>query len=151
VLRAHLTIARTSKKPVIFHHRDAFEDFVTILREEWRAGMRGVVHCFTGDTAQARVYVEGFGLLLGIGGVLTFKNAAALRDAAAWAGLEHLVLETDAPYLAPVPHRGQRNEPAFTAVTAAKLAQVLGVSLEQVEQTTTRNARDLFGLPPIEA
>ncbi len=145
VLRDQIRLARDAHKPVIFHHRDAFEDFVAILREEWHAGMRGVVHCFTGDTQQARTYVDEFGLYLGIGGVLTFKTAQPIRDAVVSVGLAHLVLETDCPYLAPVPHRGRRNEPAFVRDTAAKLAELLNITIDEVARTSTRNAGTLFG------
>lgn len=147
VLRAQIRIARERDLPVIFHHRDAFEDFTAILRDEWREGMRGVIHCFTGNTEQARTYVREFGMYLGIGGVLTFKSAQAVRDAVADAGIAPLVLETDCPYLAPVPHRGQRNEPAFVAVTAARVAELLGISPEETAGVTTENARRLFALP----
>jgi TatD DNase family protein len=147
VLRAQIALAREREYPVIFHHRDAFEDFAAILREEWRANMRGIIHCFTGDTAQAQTYVDEFGMLLGIGGVLTFKSAQQVRDAVRAVGLEHLILETDCPYLAPVPYRGQRNEPAYAAVTARALADVLETTPELVAQTTTANARAVFRLP----
>lgn len=144
VLREQIRIAREYGLPVIFHHRDAFEDFVAILRDEWNAQMRGVIHCFTGDTAQARTYVDEFGLYLGIGGVLTFKSAQQVRDAVAAVGIERLVLETDCPYLAPVPHRGKRNEPAFVPVTAQRVAELLSLSVADVASMTTRNAQALF-------
>lgn len=147
VLRAQLRIARERKMPVIFHHRDAFDDFVAILRAEFTPEMRGVIHCFTGDAAQAATYVNEFGLNLGIGGVLTFKTAAVLRDAVQSVGVGPLILETDCPYLAPVPHRGLRNEPAFIAATAAKLSDVLATPVSTVIATTSANARALFGLP----
>ncbi|MBV8725360.1 MAG: TatD family hydrolase [Candidatus Eremiobacteraeota bacterium] len=146
VLRAQLRLARETEMPVIFHHRDAFEDFTAILREEWKSGMRGVVHCFTGTAQQAQTLVAEFGLLLGIGGVVTFANAPALREAVCAAGLDRIVLETDAPYLAPEPMRGKRNEPAFIAHTAARLGEILGVSLHELIATTDRNARTLFGM-----
>lgn len=146
VLRAQLRVARETGFPVVFHQRDAFEDFTAILREEWRTGMRGVVHCFTGTPGEARVYVDEFGLFLGIGGVLTFPNAQPLRDAVREAGIGRLVLETDAPYLAPVPERGKRNEPAFVAHTAAKLAVVLGIAAAELDAATDANARALFAL-----
>jgi TatD DNase family protein len=146
VLRAHIALARETGKPVIFHHRDAFEDFAAILRDEWRDGMRGVIHCFTGDTEQARTYVDEFGMYLGIGGVITFKTAQPVRDAVMAVGIERLVLETDCPYLAPVPHRGERNEPAYVASTAQKLSELLSISLGDVASITTRNARGLFSL-----
>ncbi|HEV7180112.1 MAG TPA: TatD family hydrolase [Candidatus Baltobacteraceae bacterium] len=146
VLRAQLRLARERDLPVIFHHRDAYDDFIAILREEFRPGMRGVVHCFTGDAAQARTYVDEFGLLLGIGGVVTFKTAQALRDAVCAVGLPAIVLETDCPYLAPVPHRGARNEPAYVTASAAKVADILATPVERVAEITDRNARDLFRL-----
>jgi TatD DNase family protein len=146
VLRAQLCIARETGVPVVFHQRDAFDDFTAILREEWQTGMRGVVHCFTGTPGEARTYVNEFGLFLGIGGVLTFPNTQPLRDAVREAGIGRLLLETDAPYLAPVPKRGKRNEPAFVAHTAAKLAEVLGIAAADVDATTDANARALFAL-----
>jgi TatD DNase family protein len=145
VMRAQVRYASERVLPVIFHHRDAFEDFVAVLRDEWSASMRGVVHCFTGDTAQARTLTDEFGLFLGIGGVLTFKNAQPLRDAVEAVGLERVILETDCPYLAPVPHRGSRNEPAFIAATAAMLATVFGISDREVAEKTTATAQALFG------
>lgn len=144
VLRAQLRVARETGFPVVFHQRDAFDDFTAILREEWPDGMRGVVHCFTGTPDEARICVNEFGLFLGIGGVLTFPNADSLREAVREAGIGNLLLETDAPYLAPVPKRGKRNEPAFVAHTAAKLADVLGIALAEVNATTAANARALF-------
>ncbi|MBV9270387.1 MAG: TatD family hydrolase [Candidatus Eremiobacteraeota bacterium] len=146
LLRKQLRIARDAGKPVIFHHRDAFDDFLAILREEFAPPMRGVIHCFTGDGEQARTYVDEFGLLLGIGGVLTFKTAQQVRDAVLAVGLEHLILETDCPYLAPVPHRGTRNEPAFISETAKKLAELFACSYDNVTEVTTRNAQRLFSL-----
>jgi TatD DNase family protein len=146
VLRAQLRLAREAAFPVVFHQRDAFEDFTTALREEWAADMRGVVHCFTGNAAQARALVDEFGLLLGIGGVLTFPNAADLRDAVRAVGAGSLVLETDCPYLAPVPMRGKRNEPAFVTHTAAKLSEVLDMPIGELVAATDANARRLFPL-----
>ncbi len=147
VLRAQIALARERALPVVFHQRDAFEDFVAILRDEWRSGMRGVVHCFTGDAAQAERFVGEFGLRLGIGGVLTFKTAGALRAAVAAVGVDALVLETDAPYLAPVPLRGRRNEPAFAAHTLEALAHLLAIAPGELEAILDANARALFGLP----
>lgn len=146
VLREQLAVARETQYPVVFHQRDAFGDFTAILREEWRPGMRGVVHCFTGTETEARTYVDEFGLLLGIGGVLTFATARALRDAVRAVGLDHIVLETDCPYLAPVPMRGRRNEPAFVAHTAEKLGEVVGRTLGDVAAVTDRNAVTLLGI-----
>lgn len=147
VLRAQIALAREREYPVIFHHRDAFEDFTAILREEWRPGMRGIVHCFTGCAQQAQIYVREFGMLLGIGGVITFKSAQQVRDAVKTVGLESLILETDCPYLAPVPHRGRRNEPAFVSLTAKALAELLDTPVEAAASATTQNARSLFRFP----
>jgi TatD DNase family protein len=148
VLRAQIAYAGDRGLPVVFHQRDAFDDFVAVLREVWdRSAMRGVIHCFTGDTAQARTFVDEFGMLLGIGGVVTFKTAQPLRDAVGAVGLASLVMETDCPYLAPIPYRGQRNEPAFVVQSAQKVAAVLGTGVDDVIATTTANAERLFSLP----
>lgn len=146
VLRRQLSVAAERNVPVIFHQRDAFDDFVGVLREAWKPGMRGVVHCFTGTAAEAAIYRDEFGLLLGIGGVVTFPTAHALRDAVISAGPAAIVLETDCPYLAPVPKRGKRNEPAYVAHTAAALAALLGEPIESVTTATDANARALFGI-----
>jgi TatD DNase family protein len=146
VFREQLALARELELPVIFHQRDAFDDFVAVLREEFRDGMRGVVHCFTGETSQAELLVGEFDLKLGIGGVLTFKNAQALRDAVERVGLDAVVLETDAPYLAPIPMRGKRNEPEFVRYVAQTLSELFGVDPEIVDETTSRNAAALFSI-----
>jgi TatD DNase family protein len=146
VLRMQLRVAADAGFPVVFHQRDAFDDFTAVLREEWRKEMRGVVHCFTGTPPEAQTYVDEFGLYLGIGGVLTFPNANSLREAVASVGIARLVLETDCPYLAPVPKRGKRNEPSFVAHTAARLSEVLGMPLEEIVAATDANASRLFGL-----
>jgi TatD DNase family protein len=146
VLRAQVRVARDAALPVVFHQRDAFEDFVTILRDEWRRDMRGVVHCFTGTPQEACTLVDDYGLFLGIGGVLTFSNAASLREAVKAVGAGRLLLETDCPYLAPVPMRGKRNEPAFVGYTAAALAGVLGMPLDELLAATDANAVTLFDL-----
>ena len=147
VLRDQIAYARAAGLPVVFHQREAYDDFVAILRETWdRATMRGVVHCFTGDAAQARTFVGEFDLLLGIGGVVTFKTAEPLREAVRAAGLAAIVLETDCPYLAPVPYRGKRNEPAFMLESANTVAKILERDPAQVTAETTATARRLFGL-----
>lgn len=145
VLRAQLRLARERALPLIFHQRDAFDDFCAILREEFAPPMRGVVHCFTGDAEQARRLTGEFGLTLGIGGVVTFANAGALREAVRAAGASAIVLETDCPYLAPVPMRGRRNEPAFLTLVAGKVAEVLETSVDEIVTATDRNAATVFG------
>ena len=144
VMRAQLAVAREAGMPVVFHQRDAFDDFTAILREEWRPQMRGVVHCFTGNADQARTFADEFGLYLGIGGVLTFPKAEELREAVRAVGIAPIVLETDCPYLAPVPVRGKRNEPAFVTHVAAKLADLLETPLSEVTAATDENAARLF-------
>ena len=145
VLRDQIAYAHERKLPVVFHQRDAYDDFTAVLRETWdRATMRGVIHCFTGDSGQARTFVDEFGMVLGIGGVVTFKNAQPLRDAVKAVGLSALVMETDCPYLAPIPHRGKRNEPAFIVQSARTVAEVLGITAEDVIDATTATAQQLF-------
>ena len=144
VFREQLAIARDRGMPVIFHQREAEPDFLAILRDEWRPEMRGVIHCFSGDAALATTYTQEFGMKLGIGGVVTFKTADAIREAVAAVGIDHLILETDCPYLAPVPHRGKRNEPAFVGLVADKLAAQLGLERAEIVRRTSANARALF-------
>ncbi|HEY0394728.1 MAG TPA: TatD family hydrolase [Candidatus Elarobacter sp.] len=147
VFAAQLAYARERDLPLIFHQREAHDDFVAGLRAGYDAhAQRGIVHCFTGTPAEARVFTAEFGLLLGIGGVVTFKTAQPLRDAVLEAGLDAIVLETDCPYLAPIPHRGRRNEPAFVADTARVVADVLGVDVATVIARADGNARRVLGL-----
>ena len=115
-----------------------------MIKEFKGRGLTGVFHCFSGSIEEAREIIK-LGFYLGIGGVLTYKNAglgAVLADVP----LEHIILETDAPYLTPVPHRGKRNESSYLSLVASKLAEVKGISLDQVAQATTQNARALFNL-----
>ena len=107
--------------------------------------MGGVIHCFTGGVAEARVYLD-LGQHLSFSGIVTFKNAGAIRDAAAFAPADRILVETDAPYLAPVPHRGKRNEPAFIAETLRVLAELRGVAVADLDAATTANTRRVFGL-----
>ena len=143
----HLDLARRLGKPVVIHCRDAGPDAVRVLRDVFdrRGPVRGVMHSFTGDAETARACLD-LGLHLSFAGMLTYKTASDLREVAKAVPPDRLLVETDSPYLAPVPVRGKRNEPAFVAHTAACLAVLLGLSVEQLAATTTRNARDLFGL-----
>jgi TatD DNase family protein len=146
VLMAQLAYAREHQLPLVFHQRDAFAEFVAILREHFdRTTMRGVIHCFTGTAQEAHLFVDEFGMRLGIGGVVTFKTAEPLRDAIRAVGLDSLILETDCPYLAPVPHRGKRNEPAFMTETLKRVAEVLGRHPDDVAAATSAAAQNLFG------
>jgi TatD DNase family protein len=143
VFRHQCALALKLGKPLVVHVRDAHDDCEAILRE---AGVsRGVIHCFTGDTAAAKRYLD-LGFLLSLSGVVTYKNAQALQDAVRFAPLDRLMVETDSPYLAPIPHRGRKNQPAHVVETAKKVAELKGVTLEEVAATTTANAASLFGL-----
>jgi TatD DNase family protein len=143
----HLDLARRHKLPVVIHCREAEADTVRMLREDFdkHGPVRGVMHSFTGDLGTAQACVE-MGLYISFAGMLTYKNAQNLRDVAVKMPLDRLLVETDSPYLTPVPHRGKRNEPAHVVHTAACLAGVHGVSLEELAEHTTRNARQLFPL-----
>src|SRR6202163_325457 len=148
VFAAQLAYARERALPLVFHQREAHDDFVAGLRAGYDPrAQRGIVHCFTGTPAQARLFAGEFGLLLGIGGVVTFKTAQTLRDAVSEVGLASIVFETDCPYLAPIPHRGKRNEVAYVADTARAVAGVLGVDVETVVARADANARRVLGLP----
>jgi TatD DNase family protein len=148
VLRAQIAYAKAASLPVVFHQREAFDDFVAILRDVWDAAtMRGVIHCFTGSDAEATTFVREFGMLLGIGGVVTFKTAEPLRAAVRAVGLDAIVMETDCPYLAPVPYRGKRNEPAFVIESAGVVAKLLDRSVADVVDATTSTAERFFALP----
>jgi TatD DNase family protein len=143
----HLELGRQTGKPVIIHCREADADVLRMLQEAFSSfgPIRGVMHSFTGSMEMAEKCRE-MGLYLSFAGMVTYKNAAALRETAARQPLDRLLVETDSPYLAPVPVRGQRNEPANVAHTAACLASLLGISPDTLAERTTNNARALFRL-----
>jgi TatD DNase family protein len=132
--------------PIVIHSRNSNEDVIAILKEMKHPRLRGIFHCFGGNAAQAAEVVD-LGFLLGIGGVLTFKNGG-LDKAIEDISIEHLVLETDAPYLAPVPYRGKRNESFYILEVARKLAELKKVGLNQLAEITTQNAQRVFGMLP---
>lgn len=136
VFSRQLAVAAEAALPIIIHTREAWEDTFEILRNEWRG--EGVVHCFTGDAAQARQALDT-GFCLAFGGVLTFPKAEPVREAARITPADRLLIETDCPYLAPVPHRGKRNEPAFMIETARRLADVRGQTIEEIAGLTADN------------
>jgi TatD DNase family protein len=146
--RRFVALARAVKRPVICHIRDAHEEAAELLRAEGADEVGGVIHCFSGGVADARRYLD-LGFHLSLSGILTFKTAQPIRDAAADAPLDRLMVETDAPYLAPVPHRGKRNEPSFVTHTLALLAGLRGISVEAAAEATTANARRLFALATV--
>lgn len=128
--------------PIVIHSRESMEDCIRIVQEHQKGGLGGIFHCFTGDLASAKKIIDT-GFYLGIGGVLTYKNsglAEVLKDIS----LDHMVLETDSPYLTPVPFRGKRNESSYIKYVAEKLAEVKGVSKEEVARITTANAQKIF-------
>lgn len=143
---AQMEIARQEKKPFIIHSRDAAEDTLRTMKE-LRAGdmYGGVIHCFSYSVEIAREYLD-MGLYLGIGGVLTFPNGKKLKEVAAYAPLEQILLETDSPYLSPVPNRGKRNSSLNLPYIAKELANIKGITYDQVVDITENNARKLFGL-----
>lgn len=134
--------AKQLSLPLSIHCRNAFSFMARILEKHQDGGLHGVMHCFTGTEEEARVYLE-LGFHLGLGGVTTYKNCS-VRDYLHNIPLDRIVLETDAPYLSPVPHRGQRNEPAFLVDTAKKIAEIYEMSVEEIAETTTNNAKMLF-------
>ena len=144
VFRAHIALARELDLPLVIHSREADDDMARILREEMGQGrFRALLHCFTSSRALAETGLE-LGLYLSFSGVLTFKNSADLRAIARDAPLERVLVETDAPYLAPVPHRGRRNEPAFVVETAKVLAEVKGVGRDEIAVATRANTLRIF-------
>ena len=141
VFATQLKLASRVAKPIVIHTREAWGDTLRLLREHWSGG--GIMHCFSGGAAEARQALD-LGFHLAFGGVLTFPKAEAVREAARLAPEDRLLVETDAPYLAPVPKRGKRNEPAFMVETVRRLAEVRGATPEHVADATTRNFERLM-------
>ena len=148
VFRNHVRAANAVNLPLVVHTREAEEATRRVLEEEGAAACGGVLHCFTGSAELARWGVEA-GFFISFSGILTFRNAEPLRRIAAEVPLDRILIETDAPYLAPVPHRGHRNEPAYVVRVAETLAGLRGVSVEEVARLTTDNFLRLFRLPPL--
>jgi TatD DNase family protein len=144
VFRKFLGLAKEAGLPVVIHSREAFEDVFKILKE-FNIERRGTIHCFTGDTETAKRFT-GEGYVLGIGGVITFPNVGVLKQTVAQLPLDAIVLETDAPWLAPQQVRGKRNEPAFLRHIVSAIAGLKGVTEQEVERVTTENAGKVFGI-----
>jgi TatD DNase family protein len=142
--RRSLATARAAGKPIVVHVREADAACARVLREEGVPPAGGVIHCFTGDAAAARAYLD-LGLLVSVAGVVTFRTAGPIREAVRIVPRDRLLVETDCPFLAPIPHRGRRNEPAWVVETARKVAEVWGTTLDEVARVTTENARRIFG------
>ncbi|TMX44252.1 hydrolase TatD [Vibrio rotiferianus] len=139
-----LNWAKEMDLPVVIHTRDSIEETLTLLRQEQDGRLRGVFHCFGGSVEEAQAINE-LGFHLGLGGVSTFKNGG-MDKVIPHLDMDWVILETDCPYLAPVPHRGKRNEPAYTSLVAARVAELLEVPIEEVDRITTNNAEKLFAL-----
>jgi TatD DNase family protein len=143
VFAQFIAMARKTALPLVVHERNAHQDAADLLRIQGAGALRGVIHCFSGDYQAARQYLD-LGFYLSFTGIITFKNADPLRDVVRKVPLERLLVETDSPYLSPVPHRGKRNEPAYVRFVAQTIANVKNLSLEEVARVTTRNVRELF-------
>ncbi len=144
-LRVHIRAAKALDKPLVIHTRSASADTLAILAEEGEGAVRGVFHCFTETAEVARAALD-LGFHISFSGIVTFKNAQDLRDVARWVPDDRLLIETDSPYLAPVPFRGKTNQPAYVPHVAAQLATLRGTSAEAVGRLTTRNFEQLFGV-----
>ena len=152
VFTRQMELAGAAKLPIVIHCRpseasdNAWEDCLTLMRSQWAAkGLGGILHCFTGNWPQARSALD-MGFMISFAGNLTFPKSQQIRDAALEVPLDRVLIETDSPYLAPVPHRGKRNEPAFVKETARKLGALRGLAAEEVGQQTTRNFYNFFKL-----
>ena len=144
VFRDQLKIARDTNLPIIVHSRDAAKDTMDIIKEAKDYGLTGVIHCFSNSLEMAREYVK-MGYYIGVGGVVTFKNSKTLKEVVEGIDLEHIVIETDCPYMAPEPHRGKRNMSPYLVHVAEKLAELKGVTPEEVMRITLDNAYRLYG------
>lgn len=139
-----IQLAKKHKLAINIHCRDAFDEVFEVLEMEKSADLFGIFHCFSGDLEQAKKAIS-YGLKLGIGGVATFKNGK-IDQFLSEIDLDHIVLETDSPYLAPAPHRGKRNESAYTVLVAEKLAIIYNVSIDEIARITTENSKEIFGI-----
>jgi TatD DNase family protein len=143
--RYQVKLAKKYNLPVIIHLRDAFDETFQIVAEENDSSLKGIFHCFAGTVEQADKVIGLGGFKLGIGGVATFKNSG-LDKVLSEVELKHIVLETDSPYLAPVPYRGKRNESSYIPLIAQKLAEIYNVSVEEIARITTENAKEIFNI-----
>jgi TatD DNase family protein len=139
-----MRIAADARKPIVIHTREAWDDTLALLEQHWKpAGLGGIMHCFSGGPSEAERCLA-LGFHLGFGGIVTFPKALEVQGAARRAPSNRILIETDAPYLAPVPRRGKRNEPAFVVDTARKLAELRGTTVEEITQITTANFLELL-------
>jgi len=145
VFRKQIQLAKRVKLPIIIHNREATEDVLTILREEDAQQVGGVMHCFGGSVETAQESIK-MNFMISLGGPVTFKNAKKPKEVAAEIPLEHLMIETDAPYLAPHPYRGKRNEPSYVPLVAEEIARLKELPVETVAEATTENAKRFYKL-----
>ncbi len=145
VFAEQMRIARDARKPIVIHTREAWADTIALIEEHWSPSgesFGGIIHCFSEGPVEAKQALD-LGFHISFGGIVTFPKALALQEAAKLVPADRLLIETDAPFLAPVPRRGKRNEPAFIVETARKLADLRGVTIEEIAETTARNFRRL--------
>ncbi len=142
-LRAQMALAEELDLPILFHDREAHGDSLAVIREF--PGVRGVMHCYSGSLEDAKVLVK-LGWMLSFTGSITFKNARKAPEVIQWLPLDRMMIETDSPYLAPVPHRGHRNDSRYVPLVAERIAELKGLPLEEVERATTENAKRFYGI-----
>lgn len=145
VFRKQIQLAKKVQLPIIIHNREATEDVLRILKEEKAEEVGGVMHCFSGSVETARESID-MNFMISLGGPVTFKNAKKPKEVAELIPIEHLMIETDAPYLAPHPYRGKRNEPSYVPLVAEEIARLKGLTIEEVGEKTTKNAEQFFKL-----
>jgi len=145
VFQRQIELAKQVGKPLIIHTRDSIADTYTVLKESGSEQVGGVMHCFSGSKEMAKEFLK-LNFKIGLGGPVTFKNGRKPQEVAEAVPLESLLIETDAPYLAPHPHRGKRNEPSYVSLVAEKIAEIKGLSYEEVCQITTQNGLELFNI-----
>ncbi|RXZ79263.1 TatD family deoxyribonuclease [Paenibacillaceae bacterium] len=145
VFREQVQLAKSLKKPIVIHNRDAHEDVVKILKEEGAAEVGGVMHCFSGSWEIARQCLD-MNFYISFGGPVTFKNARVPKEVLKRVPIERILIETDAPYLAPHPYRGKRNESSYVTLVAEAAAEMKGKTLEEISKITTENAKECFGI-----
>jgi len=141
-----LLLAQEIRLPVIIHSREAAKDTLDILKGVWKGDQKGIVHCFSYTKETAAEFLK-FDFYFGIGGVITFPNAKKLKEAVSWLPMERIVLETDSPYLAPVPNRGKRNSSLNLPYIIEEIARIKGISCEEITEITRQNGEELFGIP----
>jgi TatD DNase family protein len=145
--RTHIRAARACGKPLIIHTRSAADDTLSIMRDERAGDAGGVMHCFTETLAVARAALD-LGFHISFSGIVTFKNARELKEVAREVPLERMLIETDSPYLAPVPYRGKQNQPAYVRHVAEEIARLRGIGIDEVARATSHNFFTLFGISP---